>query len=196
MLLKRYFFFTIIVGLVVGFFSMISDSLPYQDVTFYDTTIRFTAELLNDLAVWLGLSVLVGYLFCRSIKQAAFMGAGFAVFTIVIYFLFGLLGLDRELDIGNFAQHMIEWSLIAAAGGMIGGLIGFISRQYPSILLLYAVIVAWRLVMRWDAWQSPASALGNVVLIVIVLASVVYVAAKSARVRQAISSRRTQHRHQ
>jgi hypothetical protein len=191
MLLRNYFIFTIIVGLVVAFFSTISDTLPYQDITFYDMAVRFTAELLNDLAVWLGLAVIAGYLFCRSIKQAIFIGGSFAVFTIVLYFLFGLLSIERELEIGSFAAHVIEWSLIAAAGGIVGGLIGFISRKYPSMLLLYAAVVAWRLAMRWDAWQSPASALGNIVLIFIVLATVAYVAIKSARI---ISGRRAARR--
>lgn len=187
MLLGRYLVFTVVLGLIVGAFSAISDILPYQDVSFNDIAIRFTAELLNDLVIWLGLTVLVGYLFCRSVKQAVLRGAGFAVFTIIIFFILELFSLDRALEVERFIAHVTEWSLVAAAGGIVGGLIGFMSRQYPSVLLLYPAIVTWRLMMRVEAWQNPASALGNIVLIAIALASVGFVIMRSIRIKKAIA---------
>lgn len=174
MKLRQYIIFTLTVGTIMGFLSMVSDRLPYiEDPTFYNTLLRFIAQFMNDTVMWLGLSILVGYLFCRSKKQAALAGAGFAMFSIITYFVLISLFPEQEVPARiaaetNMFATIAEWLLAAAVGGLIGGLIGFISKKHPSILFIFVLFIIARLIMQGSlAWSSVASIAQSVISIAI-----------------------------
>lgn len=79
--------FTLIVGLIVAIFSVISDNLPYiaDGVTTLEFIISYLAVLINSLPMWFILAILVGYVFARSFKEAALLGTIYTIVAITFY---------------------------------------------------------------------------------------------------------------
>jgi hypothetical protein len=73
---KRFIIFTLILGLVVAYLSVVSDNLPYlgDGVTVLEFFISYPTVMINSLPMWFIYAMLVGYLFAKGIKGAALLG--------------------------------------------------------------------------------------------------------------------------
>lgn len=87
---KSVIIYTLIVGTILGVFSILSDIIPYQleDENIFEIALFISGGVMNNLAVWLILSMIAGYKFCNSFKSSAIAGASFTVYAIIIYFIF------------------------------------------------------------------------------------------------------------
>ncbi|MDB5185549.1 MAG: hypothetical protein JWL85_72 [Candidatus Saccharibacteria bacterium] len=174
---------------------MLSDTSPSQTIglSFLEIITIFIAGLLNNQIIWFVLAILVGYAFCRSAKQAATAGAGFAVFAIVMYLFFSFMfgahapqsNSTTPINLITLLARTAEWLLLSAIGGTVGGLVGFTARTRPGVLLVLPLFIVARLALNGVfSWQSPISAIQNIVFVLIGLFSIAYTLLKWRASRQ------------
>ena len=98
---RRFIIFTLIVGLFVGFFSIISDNLPYlgDGVTVLEFIISYLAVMINSLPMWFILAMIVGYIFAMNIKESALLGAIYTSTAITFYFMIGYFYVDVPISL-------------------------------------------------------------------------------------------------
>jgi len=69
------------VGTILGVLSIFSDIIPYQlkDESIFEMILFILGGLMNNLAIWFLLSMILGYKFCSSLKRS-FINGGYFVF--------------------------------------------------------------------------------------------------------------------
>lgn len=124
---KRFVIFTLIIGLVVGLFSVKSDYLPYfgegTKVSVFEIVFSYLAVMINSLPMWFIVAMLVGYLFGRNIKEGVMFGAIYTVIAITFYFVIGsfydntsiLLSFKEQIEVFTI------WYGASIVGGCFGG---------------------------------------------------------------------------
>ncbi|WP_044640916.1 hypothetical protein [Risungbinella massiliensis] len=139
---KRFIIFTFIIGLVVGFFSVRSDNLPYfgkgMTVSVFEIVLSYLAVMINSLPIWFIVAMIVGYLFGRNIKEGILLGAIYTVIAITLYFVIGNFYEDTQIPLSFKEQieTLAIWYGASIVGGGIGGGVGFLYKKTPYVLLI------------------------------------------------------------
>ncbi len=157
--------YIMVVGIIVGIFSVISDLLPYQPDNFIEIVISYLAVLINSLIVWFALSMSVGYLFGHSFKQATLLGAAFTFFAITVYFVMGNLFNDfgPKISVHDLFMVYVKWYLAAIAGGVIGSIFGFLAKKHPvTLLVLVGGMILQLIINGTYSWQNPVGLAQNI----------------------------------
>lgn len=145
---REYIIFTLLASIIIGYFSIISDHLfPILSGGNAESLMVkiwvFLAVILNDFAMWLLLTTLIGWRYGTKLHVAIFRGILFAVFAIFIYLVLTPVlypGDSRAKDIGGY----IVWFGLSAIGGAVGGAMGYFAQKWPLIL------------PRWQRWRCSA----------------------------------------
>lgn len=146
---KRFIKFTLIIGFVVGLFSVKSDYLPYfgegAKVPAFEIILSYLAVMINSLPMWFIVAMIVGYLFGRNVKEGMFLGAIYTVIAITFYFVIGSFYNDtlRQVSLKEQIGTLVIWYGASIAGGCIGGGAGFLFKKtsYVLLVLLFGLII-------------------------------------------------------
>ncbi|MCM3655528.1 hypothetical protein [Metabacillus litoralis] len=176
---KRFIIFTLIVGLIVGFSSVISDNLPYlgDGVTVLEFVISYLAGMINSLPMWFIIAMLVGYIFAKDIKEAALLGAIYTITAITFYFVIGYFYEDIPVTLSFKVQAFIYvgWYGTSAVGGIIGGIVGFFTKKIPYTLLCLLVgLIIQLFVNGTRSWSDIVGIAQNITFILMIISIFVY----------------------
>ena len=176
----RFLIFTGIVGSIVGFFSVISDNLPYlaDGVTVLEFIISYLAITINSLPMWFILAMLVGYLFANNISKAALLGSIYTICAITFYFAIGHFYIDAAVSSSFKEQALVYaiWGGSSAIGGILGGITGFLFKKTPYALLVLLVGLILQLFVNGTySWGNVVGIAQNVTFCLIIISIVFYI---------------------
>ncbi|WP_246861228.1 hypothetical protein [Bacillus sp. REN3] len=179
----KFMIFTLVVGLIVGYVSTVSDNLPYlgDGVTFTEFIISYVAVMVNSLPVWFMLAMLAGYLFAGNKKEAALFGGIYTIAAITFYFLLGNLNGETAVEIPLKEQLGVFafWYGASAVGGILGGGAGFLLKKTPMILLaLLAGLILQLIVNGTNSWNDIVGIAQNITFSLLALSIIIYLAMK------------------
>jgi len=170
----RFIIFTIILSLIVGFFSVVSDNLPYIDnsITVTQFLISYIAVMINSLPMWFIFTTIIGYIFGRTGKEAVLVGPVFTIFAISFYFLLGNFYLNAHITF-TFKEQIsifVIWYSASLAGGIIGGLTGYLVKTRPYILLIIpAGLILQLLINGTRSWNDIIGISQNITFCLMIL---------------------------
>ena len=176
---RKFISFTFIVGLIVAFFSVISDNLPYlsDGVTVIELIISYLAVMINSLPMWFILAMLVGYMFSRNIREAALLGAIYTISAISFYFVIGHFNSDAAVSLSfkELALIYASWYGASTIGGILGGIVGFLIKKTPYVLLvLLAGLFLQLFVNGIRSWSDIIGIAQNVTYCLMIVSIVIY----------------------
>lgn len=189
---KKFVTFTLIVGLIVGFSSVISDNLPYlgDGVTVLEFVISYLAGMINSLPMWFIIAMLVGYIFARDIKEAALLGAIYTITAITFYFVIGYFYEDIPVTLSFKEQAFIyvDWYGTSAVGGILGGIVGFFTKKIPYALLCLLVGLIIQLFVNGTSSLGDIVGIAqNVTFCLMILSIVIYLVIMKKKKEENIS---------
>jgi hypothetical protein len=176
---REYVIFTLIVGSIVGFISVISDNLPNlaDGVTVLEFIISYLAITINSLPMWFILAMLVGYLFANNISKAALLGSIYTVCAITFYFAIGHFYIDAAVS--SFKEQALVyaiWGGASAIGGILGGITGFLLKKTPYALLSLLVGLILQLFVNGTfSWGNVVGIAQNVTFCLMIVIIVFYI---------------------
>ncbi|MGX9135051.1 hypothetical protein ACWV26_11880 [Rummeliibacillus sp. JY-2-4R] len=180
---SRFIIFTLIVGLIVGIFSVISDNLPNigDGVTTLEFVISYLAVMINSLPIWFILAMLVGYVFARSFKEAALLGTIYTLVAMTFYLIISYFNVDIPVDIPaqSFKEQAFSfarWYGGSFVGGFIGGSVGFLVKKTPyALLILFVGIIFQMFLYGTSSWGSIVGIAQNVTFCLTIVSIVFYI---------------------
>ena len=176
---RKFVTFTFIVGLIVAFFSIISDDLSFLDdrVTVLEFVISYLAVMINSLPMWFIVAILVGYIFARNIKKAALLGAIYTITAITFYFVFRYFYIDVPVTISfkELAISYVNWYGASTIGGISGGIVGFLMKKTPyALLILLGGLILQLFVYGTSSWSDIVGIAQNVTFCLMIVSIVIY----------------------
>jgi hypothetical protein len=180
---SRFIIFTLLVGLIVGIFSVISDNLPNiaDGVTTLEFVISYLAVMINSLPMWFILAMLVGYVFARSFKEAALLGTIYTIVAITFYLVIAYFYVDVPVDVpvSNFKEQLVSyviWYGGSFVGGFIGGSVGFLVKKTPyALLILFVGIIFQMFLYGTSSWGNIIGIALNVTFFLMIVSIVFYI---------------------
>ncbi|MCI0768465.1 hypothetical protein [Bacillus sp. TL12] len=176
---KRFIIFTLILGFVVAYLSVVSDNLPYlgDGVTVIKFFISYLAVMINSLPMWFIYAMLIGYLFAKDIKGAALLGTIYTLTAISFYFVISNFYTDVQIQL-SFKEMVIifvSWYGGSTVGGIFGGIVGFLLKKTPYVLLiLLSGLILQLFVNGTRSWGDMVGIAQNVTFILMILSIFVY----------------------
>ncbi|OFD51779.1 hypothetical protein BWGOE3_09240 [Bacillus mycoides] len=176
---KRFIIFTLILGLVVAYLSVVSDNLPYlgDGVTVIEFFISYLAVMINSLPMWFIYAMLIGYLFAKDIKGAALLGTIYTLTAISFYFVISNFYTDVSIQL-SFKEMVIvfvSWYGASTVGGIFGGIVGFLLKKTPyALLILLSGLILQLFVNGTRSWGHMVGIAQNVTFILMILSIFVY----------------------
>jgi hypothetical protein len=177
--LKGFIIFTIILGLIVAYLSVVSDNLPYlgDGVTVLEFFISYPAVMINSLPMWFIYAMLVGYLFAKDIKGSALLGIIYTLTAISFYFVIGNFYTDVPIQL-SFKEKVEVfgfWYGASTVGGIFGGIVGFLFKKTPYVLLiLLSGLILQLIVNGKNSWGDMVGIAQNVTFILMIISIFVY----------------------
>ncbi len=178
---RSFIIFTLVVGLIVGIFSVISDNLPIiaDGVTVFEFVISYLAVMINSLPMWFILAMLVGYVFASNIKKAVLLGVIYTVTAITFYFVIGYFYQGEGspvLSIKEWAADYMTWVGWSVVGGFFGGSVGFLVKKTPyALLILFVGIIFQLFLYGTSSWRDIVGISQNVTFCLMVVSIVFYI---------------------
>lgn len=177
---RSFIIFTLVVGLIVGIFSVISDNLPSlaDGVTTLQFVIFYLAVMINSLPMWFILAMLVGYVFASNIKEAVLLGVIYTVTAITFYFVIGYFYTDTPfpISIKERAVDYMTWVGGSVIGGFFGGSVGFLVKKTPYALLIPFVGIIFQLFLYGtSSWGDIVGISQNVTFCLMIVSIVFYI---------------------
>ncbi|AIF43964.1 hypothetical protein [Virgibacillus sp. SK37] len=178
--------FTLIVGLIVGTFSVVSDNLPIGALTVSELILSYLAVTINSLPLWFIFAMLVGYLFANNVKKAALFGFIYIIIAITFYFLIGNFYTDIPISvpfkerIGTYAI----WYGASAVGGISGGIVGFLTKKTPyALLILMAGLILQLFVSGSSSWSNVVGIAQNITFCLIIMGIIIRLTVSKNKMR-------------
>ncbi|MEH7548478.1 hypothetical protein, partial [Neobacillus vireti] len=177
---KRFIIFTLVVGLNVGIFSVISDNLPdlNNGVTVFEFIISYLAVMTNSLPIWFIVAMFVGYLFADNIKDASILGALYTISAITYYFVIGHFYTDSAISVSLKEQAVTyaTWYGASAIGGILGGIVGYLIKKTPfSLLTLLLGLFLQLFVNGKSSWSDIVGIAQNITYYVMIVSIIIYI---------------------
>lgn len=175
----KFISFTSIVGFIVAFFSVVSDNLPYlrDGATVIELIVSYLAVMINSLPMWFILAMLVGYLFSRNIREASLLGAIYTISAISFYFVIGHFYTDAAVSLSLKEQAFIyvSWYGASTIGGILGGIVGFLTKKTPyALMVLLAGLFLQLFVNGIRSWSDIIGIAQNVTYCLMIISIVIY----------------------
>ena len=178
---SQFIFFSIIVGIIVAIFSVISDNIPYSvdDVSILKSIIYYLASVINSLPMWFIIAMFVGYRYASNLKIAMFFGMSYSLWTILLYLLIAKLYEDtpENISVTMFQQLLsyLTWLGASAVGGLFGGAMGFLLKKsfYPLLILL-AGLVLQLFVNGKENWNDLIGILQNATFCIMIAGIIIF----------------------
>lgn len=173
--------FTLIVGLIVAIFSVISDNLTFlgDGITVLEFVISYLAVMINSLPMWFIVAMLVGFIFARNIKKAALLGAIYTITAITIYFVIRYFYIDVPvtvtISIKELAISYVNWYGASTIGGISGGIVGFLIKKTPyALLILLGGLILQLFVYGTSSWSDIVGIAQNVTFCLMIVSIFIY----------------------
>lgn len=185
---NRFIFFSIIVGIIVAIFSVISDHIPYpvNDVSILQSIIYYLASVINSLPMWFIIAMFVGYRFALNIKSAIFLGMTYSMWSILLYLLIANFYENTPENISPtlFQQLLgyLTWLVASAVGGLFGGALGFLLKKsyYPLLILMVGLVL--QLFMNGkESWDSLIGILQNATFCIMIVGIIILIFLRKRR---------------
>ncbi len=178
---SQFILFSIIVGIIVAIFSVISDNIPYSvdDVSILKSIIYYLASVINSLPMWFIIAMFVGYRYASNLKSAMFFGMSYSLWTILLYLLIAKLYEDtpENISVTMFQQLLsyLTWLGASAVGGLFGGAMGFLLKKsfYPLLILL-AGLVLQLFVNGKENWNDLIGILQNATFCIMIAGIIIF----------------------
>ncbi|MQR94397.1 hypothetical protein [Fictibacillus phosphorivorans] len=176
---RNFILFSIVVGLIVGCFSVVSDHSPYfgegSNVSAFKTVTSYLAIMVNSLPMWFIVAMIVGYLYGRNLKEGILFGAIYTTLAITFYFIMG--SVFEETAIQSTTKEIITvyvtWYGTSLVGGCIGGAAGFLYKKTPYVLLLLPVGLTLQLLLNgYRSWSNSIGIAQNITFCIMMIFSV------------------------
>ena len=164
------------VGTILGVLSIFSDIIPYQlkDESIFEMILFILGGLMNNLAIWFLLSMILGYKFCSSLKRSFINGGYFAVYAIILYFIFSYLMTMEVQPVFNWAVFLI-WIVVSAVGGAIGSIVGFLAQRYNMLWGIPIAFIIFQLIRYGERiWRQPISIVTNIILLTVAFGLLIF----------------------
>ncbi|MDN4072915.1 hypothetical protein [Fictibacillus terranigra] len=175
---KRFVLYTLIVSLIFGIFSVISDNLPNirDGITPVEFIISYLAIMINSLPTWFIIAMVTGYIFASNIKESIIRGAICILCAITSYFVIGQLYSD--IPVATFKEWVpifMNWYGMSLLGGMIGGCVGFLLKKTPYVLLIVLSGLLLQLYLNGaSSWNDVVGIAQNVTFCLMVVGIILY----------------------
>ncbi|MGB3974466.1 MAG: hypothetical protein WBJ83_05445 [Thermacetogeniaceae bacterium] len=169
------------VGTILGVLSIFSDIIPYQlkDESIFEMILFILGGLMNNLAIWFLLSMILGYKFCNSLRCSVINGGYFAVFAIVLYFIFSYLITMDVQPVFNWVVFL-SWIVVSAVGGAIGSIVGFLAQRYNILWGIPIAFIILQLIRYGKSiWHQPISIVTNIILLTVAFGLLIFSIAKA-----------------
>jgi hypothetical protein len=127
--------------------------------------------------MWFILAMLVGYLFAKDMKEAAYLGSIYTLASITFYFFVGHFYKDDTIPIPFKEQAIIYaiWYGTSAIGGILGGSLGFLTKKSKyALLVLMGGVVLQLLVNGEDSWGDIVGISQNLTYCLVILVISLY----------------------
>lgn len=180
---KKFMIFSLSIGSIVGFFSVISDNLQFLNdgITTPELIVSYLAVMINSLPMWFIVAMIVGKIFAKNFKEAVFLGALYIIIAITFYFV-----------IGNFYESIISvepvpsslkekviayllWYGASTVGGVLGGGAGFLFKKTPYVLLVIIVGLIVQLFKNGErSWEGTLGVSQNLSYCLMIVSIVIY----------------------
>ncbi|WP_342043878.1 hypothetical protein [Bacillus sp. OTU2372] len=186
---KRFIIFTLLVGLNVGIFSVISDNLPdlNNGVTVFEFIISYLAVMTNSLPIWFIVAMFVGYLFADNIKDASILGAIYTISAITYYFVIGHFYTDSAISVSLKEQAVTyaTWYGASAIGGILGGIVGYLIKKTPfSLLTLLLGLFLQLFVNGKSSWSDIVGIAQNITYYVMIVSIIIYIGIEKRKMKE------------
>lgn len=186
---KRFIIFTLVVGIIVGSFSVISDHLSglSDGVTVLEFIISYLAVMINSLPIWFILAMLVGFIFASNIKDATILGSIFTISTITFYFVIGHFYTDSSISV-SFKEQAVAyatWYGASAIGGIFGGIVGYLIKKTPYALLILLFGLFLQLFVNGESgWSDIVGIAQNVTYCLMIVSIFIYLGIVKKKVKE------------
>jgi len=181
--MKSFISFTLVVGLLVGFFSVVSDNLPYMDenVHLFQILLSYIAIMINSLPMWFIMAMVVGYVFGKNVKHAVLVGMIYTIVAISFYFIIGYsyeyFVYKNQLNaLFSFKEQitiLLVWYGTSMFGGSIGGGAGFLFKKRVSVLWIVIGGLCLQLYLNGSrSWNDVVGIMQNITYCFMIVGSV------------------------
>lgn len=187
--MKSFISFTLVVGLLVGFFSVVSDNLPYMDehVHLFQIMLSYIAIMINSLPMWFIMAMIVGCLFGKNVKHAVLVGMIYTIVAISFYFIMGYIyefftyknQLNALFSFKEQVNILLVWYGTSLFGGGIGGGTGFLFKKRVSVLWIVIGGLCLQLYLNGSrSWNDIVGIMQNVTYFLMIICSVCFMIIK------------------
>ncbi|TLS36506.1 hypothetical protein [Pseudalkalibacillus caeni] len=190
---KSFSVFTLVVSLIVGYFSVLSDNLPYMGngVTVSEFIVSYFAVMINSLPMWFIYAMVAGGLFGRNLKQGVIFGTVYTVFAISVYFVMSnILIISEGTVVGEtqISTYMI-WFAASLVGGSVGGGVGFlVKRNAFALLVVPAGLLLQLFINGPPSWRDIVGIAQNVTYCVMIVGIFALIAINATKNRNSVTS--------
>ncbi|WP_347553184.1 hypothetical protein ABFG93_21705 (plasmid) [Pseudalkalibacillus hwajinpoensis] len=182
---QRFIIFSLSIGLIVGFFSVISDYIPSigEKIMILEIAISYLAVMINSLPVWFILAMIIGYKFGRNIKEALLFGALYTIIAITFYFLFGYIYesfiYEGVIPVSTSFKDQLkvyaEWYGASTVGGLVGGTLGYLFKKNRFVLLFLVLGIILQLFVNGArSWDNPVGFAQNMSFCLMIISIFIY----------------------
>lgn len=176
---RIFILYTLIVSVMIGSLSILSDKLPGVDgkISVFKFIISYLAVMLNSLPVWFILAMITGYLFARSVKEGALFGAICIVSSITLYFILGMFFSDIPISnsLTDWIFVFLNWYGASTVGGIIGGCTGFLLKKNRYVLIIVVLGLILQLYINGSrSWTDSVGIAQNVTFCLMIAGIMIY----------------------
>lgn len=177
---SKFIFFSIVVGIIVAIFSVISDHIQLDDMSILQSIIYYLASVINSLPIWFIIAMFVGYRYASYIKSAMVFGMSYSLWTILLYLLIAKLyeNTPENISVTVFQQLLsyLTWLGASAVGGLFGGAMGFLLKKsfYPLLILLVGIVLQL-FVNGKESWNNQIGILQNATFCIMIAGIMIFI---------------------
>lgn len=175
---KSFILFSVVVGLIVGFFSVVSDHSPYfgegSNVSATETIMSYLASMINSLPMWFIIAMIVGYLYGSNLIEGILFGAIYTTIAITFYFILGSIYEETTMALSSkeIITVFITWYGASIIGGCIGGAAGFLVKKTPYVLLVLPLGLTLQLYLHGlRSWSNVVGIAQNLTFCMMIILS-------------------------
>jgi hypothetical protein len=190
--MKSFISFTLLVGFIVGFFSVVSDNLPYMDgnVHVFQIIISYTAIMINSLPIWFVMAMVTGYVFGKNLKHSVLVGMIYTLVAITFYFMMGygyefFVYKNQLNELFSFKEQvniLLVWYGASLFGGSIGGGTGFLLKKHPLVLWIVIAGLCLQLYLNGSrSWNDIVGILQNLTYCFMIVSIVSFIIIKKKK---------------
>lgn len=180
----KFILYTLIIGTIVAYFSVVSDNVPYVTDGFGvgQWVYYYLGMMINSLPVWFFIAMLIGRLFGKKPLASAAYGMVYTIYSITLYMLWGQLTTEQSgvsYTLGEMFYVLLTWYGSSLAGGVIGGLFGYYSRNAYWVWIPVIAGLLFQLILYGiHSWQNPLGIAQNSTFVLLIIVLLIHISRK------------------